>query len=134
MRVPEDITLVWANGSRTNLVFEAEVLPYAPALECWGHLMRDKHILIFIDNDGARHSWIKGSADSSCPRMMIHRGALREAELQVIPYFCRVPTHSNLADGPSRDDFEQCLHLGAEQTFVDHQMLRRCALVDRLGA
>ena len=123
MRVPEDITLVWANGSRTNLVFEAEVLPYAPALECWGHLM-----------NGARHSWIKGSADSSCPRMMIHRGALREAELQVIPYFCRVPTHSNLADGPSRDDFEQCLHLGAEQTFVDHQMLRRCALVDRLGA
>ena len=68
------------------------------------------------------------------PRMMIHRGALREAELPVVPYFCRVPTHSNLADGPSRNDFELCLRLGAVPTLVDHQMLRSCALVDRLGA
>ena len=43
MKVPEDITSIWANGSRTNLVFEAEVLPYALALDCWDHLVRGKH-------------------------------------------------------------------------------------------
>ena len=64
-----------------NLVFEAEILPYNLALHCWGGLLSKKHV---------------------------HQGTLKESELDTIPYFCRVPTSSNLADGPSRLDFRMC--------------------------
>eukprot|EP00435_Cladocopium_sp_Y103_P005073 s6124_g1.t1 len=80
----------------------------------------------FIDHDGAKHSWIAGSADSCHARRMIHQGTLLEADLNVVPYFCRAPTASNIADGPSRMDFRLCWHIGATQTHVTDEFLRKC--------
>jgi hypothetical protein len=133
LRLPDEVTAVWSGGVKQNLVFEAEVLPYNLALSCWGGLLRDRHVLVFIDNDGARHSWIKGSADSRHARRMSHQGTLPESDLNPTPYFCMVPTTSNLADGPSRLDFGVCLQLGAEETAVDFAVLRECALAGRPG-
>jgi hypothetical protein len=133
LRLPDEVTAVWSGGVKQNLVFEAEVLPYNLALSCWGGLLRDRHVLVFIDNDGARHSWIKGSADSRHARRMSHQGTLPESDLNTTPYFCMVPTTSNLADGPSRLDFGVCLQLGAEETAVDFAVLRECALAGRSG-
>ena len=95
-------------------------------MTCW--LGAGRHVLIFIDNDGARHSWIRGGADSIHALRMIHKGALREANLEVKPYFCRVPTASNVADGPSRLDFRMCFALGAVETKVSMDTLRKCAI------
>ena len=64
---------------------------------------------------------------------MIHQGTLLEPDLNTTPYFCRVPTTSNLADGTSRLDFKLCLQLGAEETAVDFAVLRECALAGRPG-
>ena len=89
--------------------------------------MAGHHVIIFIDNDGARHSWISGTAESRHARWMIHQGTLKESSLGVIPYFSRVPTSSNLADGPSRMWFDLCLHLGAVQTHVPIDVLSSCA-------
>ena len=133
LRLPDEVTAVWSGGVKQNLVFEAEVLPYNLALSCWGGLLRDRHVLVFIDNDGARHSWIKGSADSRHARRMSHQGTLPESDLNTTPYICMVPTTSNLADGPSRLDFGVCLQLGAEETAVDFAVLRECALAGRSG-
>ena len=73
-------------------------------------------------------SWIKGSADSVHAMRMIHKGTLLEAQLEVQPYFCRVPTMSNIADGPSRLDFRMCFVLGAEEFKVPMDILRKCAI------
>ena len=99
-----DSTCAWSRGAKRNLVFEAEILPYNLALHCWSDLMRGKHILVYIDNDGSRQSWIKCTADLFFARSMIHQGTLMEAALDATPYLCRAPTSSNLADGPSRLD------------------------------
>ena len=64
---------------------------------------------------------------------MIHKGTLKEAAIGVVPYFCRVPTASNLADGPSRLDFSMCYRLGASQTDIDLETLRECTLRSRPG-
>ena len=130
LQLPDESGVVeeWACGGRRQLVFEAEVLPYLLALACWSKLMEKRHVLIFVDNDGARHSWIKGSADSVHAMRMIHKGTLLEAQLEVQPYFCRVPTMSNIADGPSRLDFRMCFALGAEEFKVPMDILRKCAI------
>ena len=128
MSLPDEVTNEWGRNGRRQLVFEAEVLPYLLALECWRDLMSKHHVLVFIDNDGARHSWVRGGADSFHAMRMIHKGALLEAHLDVKPFFCRVPTSSNVADGPSRQNFQMCRELGAVQTVVPLETLRKCAL------
>lgn len=115
LHLPDEVVDHWGSGGRRQLVFEAEVLPYLLALACWSKLLEKRHVLIFVDNDGARHSWIKGGADSVYAMRMIHKGTLLEAWLEVQRYFCRVPTTSNIADGPSKLDFRMCFALGAEE-------------------
>ena len=128
LQLPSTVTRPWSGGSKQNLVFEAEVLPYTLALACWSETLKGKHVLVFIDNDGARHSWIRGTADSFYARSMIHKGTLLESELDVSTYFCRVPTHSNLADGPSRLDFHMCRKIGAIETAIDPAVLLQYAV------
>ena len=131
LRSPKEATGPWSGGSKQNLVFEAEVLPYTLALACWGKTLRGKHVLVFIDNDGARPSWIRGTADSFYARAMIHSGTLLESELDVSTYFLQGSDHSNLADGPSRLDFRLCWQLGAVETVIDPTVLCRCAVPRR---
>jgi len=132
--LPAFVTDVWSNGQRRNLVFEAEVLPHCLALACWADLLKDRHLVIFIDNDGAKHSWISGCADSKHARWMMHQGTLKEACLNTVPYFSRVtPTASNVADGPSRLYFDLCIRLGAVQILISDGDLRQCALMGRPG-
>ena len=118
-------------------MFESELLPYNLALLCWSDsrpVEKDKRLLVFIDNDGSRYSWIKGAADSQHAHSMIRQGTLRETNLNVTLYFCRVATSSNLGDGPSRMDFGLRLKLGATRTFVSHEDLRRLGLVIYLAS
>ena len=125
--VPACVSAHWSGGERTQLVFEAEVMPYLLGLSLWGHLVRGELLLVFLDNEGARHSWISGSADSFHARRMIHKGTLLEAELAVGTHFARVPTFSNIADAPSRLDFLKCIEMGAEIVEVTDEMMFSCA-------
>ena len=130
--LPEDVVTTWANGVRTQLVFEAEILPYLLSLSLWGDRLRGCKLLVFLDNEAARHSWISGHADATFARYMTHAGTLMEASLMVDPFFARVPTFSNLADGPSRMSFDVCSKLGAKRIRLDEPFLRKCALSNPL--
>ena len=113
-------------------MFEAEILPYLVSLELWAERIRGCKLLVFLDNEAARHSWISGHADAVFARYMIHGGTLIEAELSVDPFFARVPTFSNLADGPSRMCFDVCSKLGARRGRLDEPLIRKCALSNPL--
>lgn len=127
-RISNDILQKWSAGKRRQMIFEAEVLPYLVALNLWSAELAGVQLLIFIDNEAARHSWVNGFAEAFYPRNIIHCGVILEAELGIQAYFCRVPTFSNPADMPSRLDFSKCLEWGAEVTHVSPCLLRRCAL------
>lgn len=126
--LPSDVVAKWSGGVRHQLVFEAGVLPYRLALEIWESLLRGRHLLVFIDNDAARHSWIKGFADSFFARQMIHSGTMLGSVTGVVTYFCRVPTASNISDGPSRLDFTLCEKIGCRRAHVPLETIRACAL------
>ena len=110
--LPDSITSRWSEGIREQLVYEAEVLPYSVALSLWQDYIRDSCLFVYIYNEASRFSWIAGTADRSLVQKMIHRALCLEADISTYPYFNRVPSHSNLADDPSRGKFDTLLSLG----------------------
>ena len=128
--VPNEAVSAWKTkvpkGAK-QLNFEAEVMPYVVALKCWADVLRGALLLIFIDNDAARHAWVSASAHSLHASNMIHHALAVEADLGVDAYFCRVPTHSNIADAPSRLDFSVCESIGATRMRVSERHLLSCA-------
>ena len=44
MELPDEVTIVWAGGKRSRWFFEAKVLPYRLALECWGSTLEGVHL------------------------------------------------------------------------------------------
>ena len=91
-------------------------------------MLSDKLVFVFIDNEAAKSCWILGSADSRVSESTIHKGTTMESRLNVLAYFCRVPTHSNVSDGPLRGCFDLCLSLGAKRVAVNAQRLIELAL------
>jgi len=125
--LPEEIVDKWSARGVKQLIFEAELLPYVIAMQVFAEHIRGCNLLVFIDNEAARYSWIAASAHSDIASFIVSEGARLESELAISPYFCRVPTHSNLADGPSRDDFELCFKLGATRVEVPFETLVKYA-------
>lgn len=97
------------------------------ALRLWEKVLAGKSVFVFIDNEAARAAWINAAADSEFASRMVRLGVSKEADLDLIPYFCRVPTFSNLADGPSRGQFDLSVFCGAERIRVRGDLLSECA-------
>ena len=121
--VNPSLVKTWGRADQIQHVFEAEVLPYAVCLWVWGHLLKHACAFVFIDNEAAKACWIAGSAQSLTAQRVIHNGTMREAALDLHPFFSRAPTHSNLGDDPSRGRFDRLELLGAKRTRLDDSLI-----------
>ena len=65
----------------------------------------DRLLGCFVDNDSARYAAIAGCSPVKASAAILDALASVDAELGVVQWFARVPSASNLADGPSRLDF-----------------------------
>ena len=129
-RIDPVLVATWGPPEKTQYIFEAEVLPFAIALQIWRSALRNCCLYVFIDNEAAKSSWITAAAHSKVAQNILHRGTLLEAELNVWPFFARVPTSSNFGDDPSRGRFHRLLQLGALRTFVNDDLIAElCAPV-----
>ena len=80
--------------------------------------MRGRQVIAVVDNDSARDAAVRGYSPS-LPSVFLVAAlwqALARAKTDV--WFDRVPGASNLADGPSRLDYELVRELGAVQVHV----------------
>ena len=101
-------------GTRRQLVGQAEILPVVLAQELWGQYLRGRRIIVFVDNDAARHALIRGASPSGPSAVLVSLFWANEARLGSFCWVERVPTQSNPADGPSRLRFVEARRLGAE--------------------
>ena len=87
---------------RTHVIAQAELLPVV--LVKWAEAARfqGRRIIYFVDNDGARHSLIKGWSSSQASNQIIEFFNKIEIAYQSMSWFSRVPSKSNPADEPSR--------------------------------
>ena len=73
-------------------------------------------VVLYGDNDAARASLIAGRGSTQINEKIISSFVDLEVSLQLKVWFSRVPTSSNIADGPSRLDCREVVGLGSVLT------------------
>ena len=87
-------------------IYELEVLPVVMATRLWMKYLTGCPTVYFLDNVAARATYIKG-VGATPPSIPLLKDFVRlEARLRVYSWFGRVPSHSNVADSPSRLVFD----------------------------
>ena len=79
----------WGPAEKTYYIFEAELLPFTVALHVWSDIVRDCCVFVFIDNEGAKASWITASAHSDIALHILHQGT--GSQVERVALFCAGP-------------------------------------------
>ena len=86
-------------------IYELEVLPVLLATSLWRVYISGSPVVFYIDNDAARSAYIKGVGATRVAKLFTETFVQLEFQLRLLSWFGRVPSHSNLADEPSRLKF-----------------------------
>ena len=102
-----ELIVEWRASGITQIITHAEVYPVWLARSVWGTRLRGRRVITFVDNNAAKDSLVKGSMDSIHGDWMLQAVLQLEFGQQSHGWYARVPSLSNIADGPSRLDFEE---------------------------
>lgn len=104
--------------TKSTVIFEAEMLALLVALKLWKKHIKNRPVVGYIDNNSTRDVCISGSARTSPGKELIASILFLEDELNLVAWYARVPSASNIADGPSRGDLE-----GIPACFLPHSLV-----------
>ena len=111
-----------------NPIHELEVMPVLISLLLWADFVKCAPLVHYIDNESSRMALIKGYGETSHAAKLIKAYVNLEREHQVKTWFAHVPSHSNVGDGPSRDDISPVTKLGAVRTNLDWERIAELLL------
>ena len=106
-----------------NPIYELELLPMLASVLVWGHMWKGCEVVFYGDNDAARSSLIAGRSSTRIGEKIISAFVELEVSLQIKSWFSRVPTSSNIADGPSRLDCTEVIGLGSVLTDLEWNLI-----------
>ena len=110
--VPPEVVEAWL--PRKNYIGLVELFAGPVALDTWSAKLANRHVIHFVDNNGALVALVKGySKVGDCIKIASDYW-LRAASHRVFTYVDRVESKSNLSDGPSRFDVKLVESLGAK--------------------
>ena len=95
---------------------QLELLAAPFAFSTWQDRIQNRSLILFIDNDSAAASPVKGYSPKVDSGAIVGEFWLLAAQLRVHVYIDRVESKSNLADGPSRNQFDEIKGLGGSWT------------------
>ena len=81
------------------------------ARKLWADKIKGRDVIHFVDNDSARYALIKGSSPCLESAWLVQSFWTDESESDCHSWIARVPSRSNIADGPSRGDKTECERL-----------------------
>jgi hypothetical protein len=113
--VPLDVVQHWHSSGSTHVIAQAELLPVVMAKMTWRSLLFNSRVVYFIDNESAKDGLIRANSAVWTSRELILHSVLCDAISRNVPWYARVPSAANLADGPSRFNFELMNKIGAVQ-------------------
>ena len=112
--VPKRITDLWMQSESSEpeqIISQVEL--YAMALLC--HLRRhawmNRRVILFCDNEAARFASIKGGSSSSSMNRLVQAWDAPNFGAPAYIWVERVPSYSNISDGPSRGKPEEAMTL-----------------------
>ena len=102
-RVPDKLVESWKTRLlQKQVIGQAELFPAVVARWTWAHHLKGKRVLYFIDNESARLALVKAYSPV-VPSLKLIMACLGWDQTNLSSaWYARVPTHSNIADGPSR--------------------------------
>ena len=119
---------------KQSAIFECEFFALFCAFLLWGGTITNA-VVIFTDNNGVRDSLISCSSKNASAKKLLVATMALECEYQLTPWYARIPTDSNLADGPSRYRCQKLQSMGASECIIDTEesWQRLVALFERWG-
>ena len=123
-------------NSKKQLIFEAETIAALIAFLLWSEKVLHKFSILFVDNEATKFSLIKGFADNVVVDIMAEIFCEHETSFQGFNWIARVPSFSNLAEAPSRNDCVALLAGGFVDRSIDAYVILStiCAAVElKLG-
>ena len=102
VHVPDVLLNEWKFAGKRHLIGPVEMYAVILARSTWKAEVGGRRIIYFVDHCGVMNSYIKGSSADKTWRKLLFEFEKLEANHPSIPWFCRVASQSNIADGPSR--------------------------------
>ena len=100
---------------KEQIIAQAELAVVPMAFATWEGLLRDREVLVFVDNELAKDALINGISSSWASSVMVRETRRISAVGAMAPWYDRVASPSNLADEPSRGQFQRLVRLGASR-------------------
>ena len=110
--LPPDLVATWTH--RKSYMGQLELLAGPLALATWPAVLRDTKLFHFVDNDSAAACLVKGYSPQVDSSPLVGDYWLKAAAAGLDVYIDRVESKSNLADGPSRLDYQMVHSLGGK--------------------
>ncbi|CAE7415281.1 unnamed protein product [Symbiodinium sp. CCMP2592] len=120
--VPEPLILRWEAEVGTQLICQIEL--YAVVCLRWAlaSTLDHRRLIWWIDNESARYGLIKGISDSPSMSSLIQSFAIADSKAPSYSWYERVPSFSNIADGPSRGDSSEALAVCTDKVGNDYPL------------
>ena len=99
-------------------IHQIELLPMVMACVVFGEDIKGRAVMFHIDDSAAQSALINAGSSNQFSSAIVYTYLELEQHLQLRPWFARVGTYSNIADGPSRADYALVESLGADVTTV----------------
>ena len=87
-----------------QVIGQAELFPLLVSRLIWSERIRGRRVIFLLDNESARIGAIKAYSPVLASLEIITRCIGLDYDLRISPWYARVPTCCNIADGPSRMD------------------------------
>ena len=95
-------------------IHQLENFPVIMACVVFADDIKSKRIFIHVDNTAAQSSLINAGSTNHTSGSFVYLYLDLEQRLHFVPWVSRVSSASNIADGPSRDSFDEIRDLGAD--------------------
>ena len=123
----EDLEVLGANHKK-QVIFEAETLAAVMAFMLWSSKFASKRCHLFVDNEGTKFSLISGTSENVTVAELVEQFTAFELRQHCYFWVSRVPSYSNIADAPSRNDLSMLIKVKANDVSKDAARLLRSIL------
>ena len=110
-RVPQVLLDRWQNLVGDQLICQVELYVMVAVRWMFRDLLKERRSLWWVDNDATRFAIIKGLSSSPTMRILVREFYAFEIDSPSFTWVERVPSFSNVADGPSRGKPQEALSL-----------------------
>ena len=98
--------------NKQQIIFEAETFCAVLSYLMWIKKLTDRNSTLYVDNEGTKFCLMKGFSENAAVDLLCGIFCELEVSAETSCWLSRVPSHSNIADMPSRGIVHELLDAG----------------------